>query len=127
LRKSSIVWIWQHEKRRDDYKIILNFCKKFYGEKIRKRGRERPNFKKVLLKRSQNWLTLYMHLVGVVWVSSVVYGHVVLEGKYENQVVVVLLVLLSNHSSQIFLYEWSTKSAHNGFCHRMSIFSSITV
>jgi hypothetical protein len=24
LRKSSTVWIWQHDKRTDDYKIILN-------------------------------------------------------------------------------------------------------
>jgi hypothetical protein len=28
LRKSSMVWIWQHDKRADDYKIILNLCKK---------------------------------------------------------------------------------------------------
>jgi hypothetical protein len=28
LRKSSIVWIWQHNKRTDDYKIIYNLCKK---------------------------------------------------------------------------------------------------
>jgi hypothetical protein len=28
LRKSSMVWIWQHDKRTDDYKIILNLCKK---------------------------------------------------------------------------------------------------
>ncbi len=36
LRKSSMVWIWQHDKRTDDYKIILNLCKK-----IDQRG---PNF-----------------------------------------------------------------------------------
>jgi len=24
LRKSAMVWIWQHDKRTDDYKIILN-------------------------------------------------------------------------------------------------------
>jgi len=28
LRKSSMVWIWQHDKRTDDYKIILNLCMK---------------------------------------------------------------------------------------------------
>jgi hypothetical protein len=28
LRKSSMVWIWQHDKRTDDNKIILNLCKK---------------------------------------------------------------------------------------------------
>jgi hypothetical protein len=28
LRKASMVWIWQHYKKTDDYKIILNLCKK---------------------------------------------------------------------------------------------------
>jgi hypothetical protein len=28
LRKSSTVWIFQHDKRTDDYKIILNLRKK---------------------------------------------------------------------------------------------------
>jgi hypothetical protein len=28
LRKSSTVWIWQHDRRTDDYKIILNLRKK---------------------------------------------------------------------------------------------------
>ncbi len=28
LRKSSMVLIWQHDKRTDDYKMILNLCKK---------------------------------------------------------------------------------------------------
>jgi hypothetical protein len=28
LRKSSMVWICQQERRTDDYKIILNLCKK---------------------------------------------------------------------------------------------------
>ncbi len=28
MRKSSTVWIWQHDKRTDDNKIILNLCKK---------------------------------------------------------------------------------------------------
>jgi hypothetical protein len=28
LRKSSILWIWQHDKRTDDYKIILILCNK---------------------------------------------------------------------------------------------------
>jgi hypothetical protein len=23
-----MVWIWQHDKRTDDYKVILNLCKK---------------------------------------------------------------------------------------------------
>jgi hypothetical protein len=26
--KSSMVWIWQHDKRTDDYKIILNCVRK---------------------------------------------------------------------------------------------------
>jgi hypothetical protein len=30
LRKSSIGWIWQHDKRTDDYKIIFNLCKKCF-------------------------------------------------------------------------------------------------
>jgi hypothetical protein len=28
LRKSSMVWIWQHDKRTDDYQIKLNLCEK---------------------------------------------------------------------------------------------------
>jgi hypothetical protein len=28
LRKSSMVWIWQYDKRTDDYKIILNCVRK---------------------------------------------------------------------------------------------------
>ncbi len=42
LRKLSTVWIWQHDKRTDNYKIILNLCKKIDENKIRKRGWERP-------------------------------------------------------------------------------------
>ncbi len=38
FRKSSMVWIWQHDKRTDDYKIILNCVRN------RKRGREMANF-----------------------------------------------------------------------------------
>ncbi len=53
LRKSSIVWIWQHYKRTDDYKIILNLCKKFYGEKSEKEAGKGP-IKKVLLKDESN-------------------------------------------------------------------------
>ncbi len=28
LRKTSTAWIWQHDKRTDDYKIILNCVRK---------------------------------------------------------------------------------------------------
>jgi hypothetical protein len=35
LKKSSMVWIWQHDKRTDDYKIIL--CKKIDEKIIKKR------------------------------------------------------------------------------------------
>jgi hypothetical protein len=38
LRKSSMVCIWQHDKRTDDYKILLNLCKKIDEKNIRKRG-----------------------------------------------------------------------------------------
>jgi hypothetical protein len=33
LRKSSTVWIWQHDKRADDYKIILNCVRKLMKNK----------------------------------------------------------------------------------------------
>jgi hypothetical protein len=37
LRKSSMVWIGQHDKRTDDYKIILNLCKKLLRNKNQKK------------------------------------------------------------------------------------------
>jgi hypothetical protein len=37
LRKSAMVWIWQHGKRTDYYKIILNYVIKLM---------KGPNFKK---------------------------------------------------------------------------------
>jgi hypothetical protein len=42
LRKSTMVWIWQHDKRTDDYKIIFNCVRKLMKNKSGKRGRERP-------------------------------------------------------------------------------------
>ena len=36
-----MVWIWQLDKRTDDYKTILNLCKKT-DEKNQKRGWKRP-------------------------------------------------------------------------------------
>jgi hypothetical protein len=36
LRKSSMVWIWQRDKRTNDYKIILNLCKKINENKSEK-------------------------------------------------------------------------------------------
>jgi len=51
IRKSSMVWIWQHDKRTDDYKIMLNLCKKIDGRKIRKRGSERPKLEKMMKRK----------------------------------------------------------------------------
>jgi hypothetical protein len=36
LRKSSMVWIWQHDKMRVDYKIILNYARKWMKNKSEK-------------------------------------------------------------------------------------------
>jgi hypothetical protein len=49
FRKSSMVWIWQHDKRTDDYKIILNLCKKIDENKSEKEAGKGPIF---LKKRS---------------------------------------------------------------------------
>ncbi len=38
LRKSSMVWIWQHDKRTDDYKIILNCARNLMKNKWEKEG-----------------------------------------------------------------------------------------
>jgi hypothetical protein len=51
MRKSSMVWIWQHDKRTDDYKIMLNLCKKIDGRKIRKRGSERPKLQRMIKRK----------------------------------------------------------------------------
>ena len=47
-RKSSTTWIWQHDKRTDDYKIILNLCKKIDENKSEKEAGRGPNLKKLL-------------------------------------------------------------------------------
>jgi hypothetical protein len=44
LRKSSTVWIWQHDKRTDDCKIILNCVRKLMKIKSDKDARKDPNF-----------------------------------------------------------------------------------
>jgi hypothetical protein len=44
-----MVWIWQHDKRTDDYQIILNLCKKKMKNKFKKTEKEAgkgPNFGK---------------------------------------------------------------------------------
>ncbi len=46
--KLSMAWIWQHDKRVDDNKIIFNCSKKNDKNKIIKRGRERPKLKKTV-------------------------------------------------------------------------------
>jgi hypothetical protein len=33
LRKSPTVWIWSHDRRTDDYKVILNSVRKFMKNK----------------------------------------------------------------------------------------------
>jgi hypothetical protein len=48
LRKSSMVWICQHDKRTDDYNIILNLCKKIDENKSEKEAGRGPNLKKLL-------------------------------------------------------------------------------
>ena len=47
LRKSSTVWIWQHDRRTDDYKIILNCVRKTMKNKNEKKrqGKAQTFFK----------------------------------------------------------------------------------
>jgi hypothetical protein len=42
LRKSSTVWIWQHDKRTDDNKIILN-CVRKWMKNVKKRPEKAKN------------------------------------------------------------------------------------
>ncbi len=42
LKKSIMVWIWQHDKRTDDCKIIQNCVRKLMINKSEGRGRKRP-------------------------------------------------------------------------------------
>jgi hypothetical protein len=44
LMKSSMVWIWQHNKRTDDYKIIFNCVKKLMKNKSEKEAGKGPSF-----------------------------------------------------------------------------------
>ncbi len=44
-----MVWIWHHDKRTDDYKIILNLCKKIDENKSEKEVRKGLIFKKTFL------------------------------------------------------------------------------
>jgi hypothetical protein len=41
-----MVWIWQHDKRTDDYKIILNCVRKLMKYKSEKVAGKGPSFKK---------------------------------------------------------------------------------
>ncbi len=50
MRKSSKVWIWQHDKRADDYKTILN-CVRKIDEKEKRLGKALA-LKKVALRCS---------------------------------------------------------------------------
>ena len=43
MRKSTMVWIWQHDKRTDDYKIILNCVRKLMKNKEVKEAGKDPN------------------------------------------------------------------------------------
>ncbi len=46
LRKSTMVWIWQDDKRTDDYKIILNCVRKLMKHKSEKEGGKGLSLKK---------------------------------------------------------------------------------
>jgi hypothetical protein len=52
LRKSSTVWIWKHDKRMVEYKIMLNCVRKLMKNYIRKRGPKGLIFKKITLKNT---------------------------------------------------------------------------
>jgi hypothetical protein len=51
----SMVWIWLHDKRTDDYKIILNYVGKLMKNKEAGKG---PNFKKRVTQESMDKLKL---------------------------------------------------------------------
>ncbi len=42
-----MVWIWQHDKGTDDYKITLNCVRKFMKNKSEKVAEKGPSFKKM--------------------------------------------------------------------------------
>jgi len=44
LRKSSAVWIWQHDKRTEDYKMILNCVNKLMKNKSEKEAGKGSSF-----------------------------------------------------------------------------------
>ncbi len=44
-----MVWIWQHNKGTDDYKITLNCVRKFMKNKSEKEAEKGPSFKKLTL------------------------------------------------------------------------------
>jgi hypothetical protein len=46
LRKSSAVWIWQHDKRTDYYMILLNCVRKLMKNNAEKEAGKDPSFKK---------------------------------------------------------------------------------
>jgi len=48
-----MLWIWQHVKRTDDYKIVLNCVIKFMKNKSEKEAGKGPSFKKKHLLPTQ--------------------------------------------------------------------------
>jgi hypothetical protein len=44
-----MVWIWQHDKRIDDYKVILNCVRKLMKNYEKKEDGKGPNFLKAIL------------------------------------------------------------------------------
>ncbi len=48
-RKSSMAWIWQHDKRTDENKIILNCVRKLMKNKLEKEAEKSQNLKKKIL------------------------------------------------------------------------------
>ncbi len=44
MRKSATVRIWQHDKRTDDYKIVLNCVRKSMKNKSEKEAGKGPSF-----------------------------------------------------------------------------------
>jgi hypothetical protein len=49
LRKSSTVWIWQHDKRADDNKMVLNCARKLLKNELEKEVGKCSNLTKMLL------------------------------------------------------------------------------
>ncbi len=67
-----MMWIWHHDKRTDDYKIILNCIRRLMKKlKMRKSGWERPKLKqKCLALKFQETLDSFENIKNIGFVAK---------------------------------------------------------